>query len=59
MLGISAATKDLNVGLASDPVVGPAKTRFAPLASVLEINAPAPPIVMIDVATAEPLSPNP
>ena len=50
MLGISAATNALNVGLASEPVVGPARTAFADLVSVLLKNAPEPPTVMIEVA---------
>ena len=59
--GISAATKLLNVGAAADPVVGPANIAFALLVSVLLKNAPAPPIVIIELAAGGvlPSSPKP
>ena len=59
--GISAATSDLNVGAAADPVVGPANIRFAFLVSVLLKNAPDPPIVIIELAAGGvlPSSPKP
>jgi len=60
-VGISATTSDLNVGAAADPVVGPAKTIFAFLVSVLLKNAPDPPIVIIELAFGgvDPSSPKP
>ena len=61
MDGISAATKVLNVGAASLPVVGPDKTLFAFCTVALSKNAPEPPIVIIELAEGgvEPLSPKP
>ena len=61
MVGISAATSDLNVGAAADPEVGPDKIVFALLVSVLLKNAPAPPIVIIELAAGGvlPSSPKP
>ena len=50
MLGISAATKALNVGAASLPVVGPDKTAFALLTVSLSKNPPIPPIFITLVA---------
>ena len=60
-VGISAATKLLNVGAAALPVVGPANTIFAFLVSVLLKNAPDPPTVIIELASGgvAPLSPKP
>ena len=60
-VGMSAATKALNVGAAALPVVGPANTAFALLVVALSKNAPVPPIVIIELAEGgvEPLSPKP
>ena len=59
MEGISSLTNALNVGAAADPVVGPAKTIFAFLVSVLLKNAPDPPTVIIELASLLPVSPKP
>jgi hypothetical protein len=39
-LGRSAPTKDLNVGCAAAPVVGPAKTLFAVCVARVSVNVP-------------------
>ena len=50
MLGISAATKALNVGASSLPVVGPDNPAFALLTVSLSKNPPIPPIFITLVA---------
>ena len=53
--GISAITNALNVGAASDPVVGPDNTEFAALTVSLSQKAPLPPT--FSTVVAEPPDP--
>ena len=50
IFGMSAATKDLNAGIAAAPVVGPANTRLAPLTGRVTANVPL--LVIGDPVTA-------
>ena len=47
---MSPATSARKVGAAAEPVVGPARTVFAVRTSVIETNAPDPPIAITLVA---------
>ena len=48
--GRSSATSERNVGAAAAPLVGPARTVFAVRTSLIDTNAPEPPIAMTLVA---------